>query len=119
MRRLLLTFQVAAPIITGAAIYTLWRKPTLLVFGWYNLVGLTPVVAHLRAESLFLLPHIPAWVLPSLPDGLWVYAVTAFMTAVWHSAPTSMAKVFWLSVGLLLGAGGELGQLVGLIPGTC
>ncbi len=40
------------------------------------------------------------------------------MAHIWWGSPSSPVKTGWLSVGLLLGAGSELGQLARLVPGT-
>lgn len=42
--------HVVLPICIGALIYTLWRKHTLLVFSWYDFVGLAEPVNHARGS---------------------------------------------------------------------
>lgn len=110
--------HVVAPIVIGATIYVVWRDPGLVVFDWLEWIGLAEVVAGLRAALAPLAPHLPAWLLLSLPDGLWVYAATAAAVLVWESAPPSWTRCAWLSSGLVLGAGSELGQALRLVPGT-
>lgn len=108
--------HVVIPTLVGAAIYTLWGTRTLLVFKWYNAFGLTRTVAYLRTVAG---PRsaLPSVVIFSLPDALWVYALTATMCCIWWDID-GLAKRVWIGVPVLLGVTGELGQLFGLVPGT-
>jgi hypothetical protein len=105
-------------MLLGGVIYILWRDPALLMFKWFRVLGLEPLVLQLRLESSAVEPVLPRWILYSVPDGLWVYALTAFMAHAWAGSPSSPFKTFWLSLGLVLGAGSELGQLAHVVPGT-
>ena len=106
------------PVVIGALIYTCWRKPSLLVFDWYRAVGLETSINWLRVVTNPYRGFIPRWFIFSFPDGLWVYAVTAFMARLWRGASSTKYRICWISLGLLIGVGSELGQLVGIIPGT-
>jgi hypothetical protein len=106
MRNLILfLLNVLVPITLGASIYVGWRSTDLLVFRWIEWFG---------AGSLILRPDfaLPSWVLYSLPDGCWVYACTSWMLLIWGRL------VPWVWTGVVLAVGAELGQLVGLVPGT-
>ncbi len=105
------------PILVGALIYTFWRKPTLLVFSWYDFVGLNEQIIQWRSSAQAVRAVLPNWFLFCLPDGLWVYGITAFMAALWINAPKAYF-IFWISVGPILAIGGELGQLIGFVQGT-
>lgn len=115
-RVLFLVLHVLTPVIAGGLIYVRWRDANLLMFKWFRVLGLEPVVGLLRSGagepsgSFF-------WLAYSLPDGLWVYALTALMVFLWRDARSPM-KLLWPSLGLLLGAGSELGQLAGIVPGS-
>jgi hypothetical protein len=123
--------HVVAPIVLGSLIYVLWRSPTLRVFRWLGGVGLGPAVEWARDVAEPLGAVLPSWLLYSLPDGLWVYAVTAFMAWTWMPArpkdpdtadaeprPVGWAAVPWLGAGLGIGCGTELLQAIGAFPGT-
>jgi hypothetical protein len=105
------------PVVLGAAVYVLFRSPRLRVFGWLEAVGLGDVVPAARAWARPAAEHLPGWLLYSAPDGLWVYGLTACLALVWRGAP-GRARRAWLCAGLALGAGGELGQLAGWVPGV-
>jgi hypothetical protein len=48
---------------------------------------------------------------------VWVFASTAFFTRLWHDGPWYL-RAFWISLGPALAMGGELGQALGVVPGT-
>lgn len=97
--------HVIFPIVVGTCIYIGWRSPSLFVFAWIDAIG---------ANLLVVRPDfpIPEWALYSLPDGCWVYATTSWMLIIWHRIGP------WAFTGVTLAVGGEIGQLVGVVPGT-
>jgi hypothetical protein len=105
------------PIALGTAIYVLWRTQQLLVFRWVEALGLMPAVSTARDALAGIGRALPAWVLYSLPDALWVYAGTAFYALVWNPGP-GRPRLFWTSLPGVLALGGELGQALGAVPGT-
>ena len=109
--------NVISPLLVGGFVYLAWRSQSLLMFSWVDAVGLDSLLHPLREFAAPMLPHVPKWVLFSLPDAAWVYSMTAAYVLVWRRAK-SAAGLFWVSLGCLLGAGAELGQLVSLVPGT-
>jgi hypothetical protein len=109
--------HVVGPVAAGAAIYLLFRTPHLLVFSWTRAAGLAGMLASARHSLSPVAAAMPEWMLYSAPDGLWVYALTAAMLAVWRG-DRSPGRYPWIAAGVVLGAGGELGQLAGFVPGT-
>jgi hypothetical protein len=110
--------HVLLPIVFGGLVYICWRDPGLLMFKWFRVLGVEPLVLQLRVAAGATGSALPHWFVYSLPDGLWVYALTAFIARAWSGSPSSPFKTFWLSLGLVLGAGSELGQLAHIVPGT-
>lgn len=104
--------HVILPIAIGAAIYLLFRTTSLLVFDWVAKAHLSEVT--FAARQLLSGIHLPEWLLYTLPDGLWVYAVTSWMILIWKGNP----PFHWLFVGLALAVGGEIGQAIAIVPGT-
>ena len=109
--------HIFLPLLVGGLIYACWRDYTLPMFRWFELIGVGPVVQQLRVTTMPLQAGLPSWVEYSLPDAMWVYALTAFMALVWKGT-NFRVRVIWISAGLLLGAGSELGQLAGYVPGS-
>lgn len=109
--------HVVAPVAVGALIYLLFRSPDLLVFDWAEQVGLAAPLSSVRDFTLPARSVLPSWFVFSVPDGLWVYGLTAAMALIW-GGHISVDALPWLASGLVLGGGGELGQMPGLVPGT-
>jgi hypothetical protein len=105
----------AAPLGLGGFIYLSWRPTGLLMFDWAEALGLGSVLAAWRGAVAPSGELVPEAVLYSLPDALWVYALTAWFSRTW---PSPRLRGKWLGAGLALGVGGELGQLAGVVPGT-
>lgn len=110
--------HVVFPVAVGAAIYTLWRSKRLLVFDWYRWAGWQTAVSVVRADAFGLRHLIPGPVLYSLPDALWVYSFTAFMTLLWSKQRKTFARTFWLLLPTTMAASCEIGQFLKIVPGT-
>jgi FtsH-binding integral membrane protein len=104
--------------MTGAAIYSLWRSKTLLVFTWYRWIGLQGLILTLRAHAASARHLVPDLVLYSAPDALWVYSFTFIMQVIWLREPASPGRAVWTLLPLLLSVGAEFGQLAKIVPGT-
>ena len=109
--------HVIAPLLLGSFIYIAWRSSTLLMFGWFDEIGLTVLVENIRGFALPFAGSMPAWVIYSLPDGCWVYSFTASMVCIW-GREEGVSRIFWIFIGPLIGVVGEVGQLVEIVPGT-
>ena len=108
---------VLLPIVIGGLIYLLFRTDSLLMFSWAAQLSLLDLIEQGRAAAAPLLPHVPSVVLFSVPDGVWVFSATAFFARLWHDGPLWM-RVGWIGIAPAMAIGGELGQIVGLVPGT-
>jgi hypothetical protein len=117
MREIIATIHILLPLIIGGMIYICFRSTDLLMFSWFDMIGLAENIPQLRERTFYLRGGIPDWVLYSLPDGAWVWSITSFYTFLWHRC-SSFESTFWITLGLCLGLGGELGQGLGLVPGT-
>lgn len=113
-----LFWHVCIPIMVGAGIYSLWRSKRVLVFTWYGWLGLQAPLLALRTSLAGVRHLLPDFVLYSLPDALWVYSFTFLMQSVWFRRSRSYGRTFWILLPVLLGVGGEVGQLLKVVPGT-
>lgn len=109
--------HVLLPVIVGGTIYVLWRSPSLLLFKIARYSGNDLLVGSWRHATGDFVRVLPNWILFSLPDALWIYAFTFYLGAIWASGPR-LHRICWTSVGPVIGIGGELGQRVGIVPGT-
>jgi len=109
----------ALPILVGGLIYLAFRDTSLLMFRWAGWLGVDRAIDAMRVVTLPHRPGIPEWILFSVPDGVWVFACTAFFARLWHDGHWAY-RAFWIGLGPVLAIGGELGQLsfIGLVPGT-
>ncbi len=103
--------HVAAPLIAGGLLYVGARSDGLLLWRWARALGIEPALRAVR-EALALLADAPSWARFTLPDALWVYALTATLCLL-HRRPRA-----YLLVPLALGPGAELLQAAGWLPGT-
>lgn len=109
--------HVFLPLLAGLSIYMLFRAQSLIIFDWFVGTGLWEFVELLRARSAALNDLIPGFMIFSLPDALWVYSLTSLMLIIWNGSGGT-SRLIWISLGLILGAGAEIGQLLGLVRGT-
>lgn len=116
-RALSLLMHVIIPIIFGGTIYLLFRSRSLLMFRWINALGMEPALNTIRRYCATISTGSSNWIFYSLPDGLWVYSITAFMFIIWDRRLSRRCFV-WIAVGPLLALGGEIGQGFGAISGT-
>ena len=64
----------------GSMIYILFREKRLLMFKWFKFIKLDFVINFLRDSFYKYRIYIPKRVLFSLPDALWVYSFTMFLS---------------------------------------
>jgi hypothetical protein len=110
----ILAILSALATIVGGLIYVEFRPTTLYVFDWLEWVG----IESYRIGSSLPASRHPAFdfFVYSLPNGLWVYAFTLALGAVWTRI--ELKRTAWLAIPTLVAFTGETGQLVGLVPGT-
>ena len=103
-------------MLIGGFIYILFRKENLLMFNWFNLLGVENLINFFRNKVLFN-KLIPNWVKFSLPDGIWLYSLTSLMIIIWER-DSSISKYFWFLIIPILGLSAEFGQSINIVPGT-
>ena len=72
--------HIALPIFIGSMIYILFREKELLMFNWFNYLKLNFIIVFLRNNFYEYRIYIPKSILFSLPDALWVYSFTMFLS---------------------------------------
>jgi hypothetical protein len=109
--------HVTFPLIVGGLIYICWRSQSMLMFSWFDALGFSDEVSTLRAATIDHKENFPDWFIFSVPDGAWVWSMTSCFTYLWKRV-SSYESFFWICLPLILGLGGEFGQLIGFVPGT-
>ncbi|NWO18874.1 hypothetical protein [Leptotrichia sp. oral taxon 223] len=72
--------HVILPIFIGSMIYILFREKTLLMFDWFSYLKLDFIIDFLRNNFYGYRMYISKSILFSLPDALWVYSFTMFLS---------------------------------------
>lgn len=72
--------HIVLPIFIGSMIYILFREKNLLMFEWFSYFKLDFIIDFLRNNFYKCRTYIPKSVLFSLPDALWVYSFTMFLS---------------------------------------
>lgn len=105
------------PVLAGGFIYLTYRKDDLILFDWFNSIGLSSKVELLRTNQFLKSLAIPGWVKFYLPDALWMFSLSYVVLALWDFN-VNRQSAFWLMLTPTVGFAYEIGQLVGLVPGT-
>lgn len=120
MNRSRLTFFVLysfLPLLAGTLIYLLWRVDTLVAFRWLSMIHMSEIIVAARGLVGSWAPHFPEWFLYNLPDGLWVFAATNAMAAIWLHDRHAGARL-WVLLPAILALLSEGGQYTNHLPGT-
>jgi len=67
-----LFIHVVIPMILGGFLYILFREESLVMFDWFNSLGIESSIHYFR-ENINTNIHLPKWIVYSLPDGIWIY----------------------------------------------
>lgn len=115
-KKLILTILSVASLAIGAVIYLMFRIQTLIIFEWIELLQLSDTVEILRDKSAPLYDKLPAWIIYSLPNGLWIYSLIISMKIIWddHKKAFFIYCLSIIAIALLI----ELGQAIDIIIGT-
>tara|TARA_B100001142_G_scaffold140149_1_gene141659 strand:- start:553 stop:999 length:447 start_codon:yes stop_codon:yes gene_type:complete len=107
--------HVLIPMLIGGGIYIIFRDKNLLMFQWFELIGISDKIDYLRLY--FSDQQMPYWVLFNFADGVWIYSFVSLMLIIWEDA-NSVYRYYWYILAPILGISAELGQYTNLVPGT-
>ena len=99
----------------GGLIYIGLRDKSLLMFDWFNHIGLSQHVDFFR--GLFNSEGVYGWVKNSLPDGLWLFSYMFLVDAIWNGSKSICAYIFIYYLPFLALVS-EFSQYFGLVPGV-
>lgn len=99
----------------GGIIYILYRSKSLLMFDWFQNLGLSDSIDDFRSNGE--MPNMYGWIKYNLPAGLWLFAYMFVIDAVWGK-DKNRVSMYFLYVLPLLAVASEFIQFVGLLPGT-
>ncbi len=109
--------HVVGPLGLGGLLYVVARPRGLVFWDWARAARLDAPLLALRGWLGPLLEGLPEWVRYTLPDALWVYALTAAIVRLQRDS-SALVRALYLAIPAALGPGAELLQAAGALPGT-
>jgi hypothetical protein len=97
----------------GGMVYVLFRPAYLLMFDWFDAMGIMGLICQMRQNSFLLLPH---WIENSLPDGLWIFSYSLGIGCIWNF--NTNQSVYYLLLLPLIAIVDEFLQIFNAVPGT-
>ncbi|WP_073408820.1 hypothetical protein [Flavobacterium johnsoniae] len=104
-------------LLCGSLIYILFRTSTLRMFGWFDKLGILTTINDIRTISVNYSNNLPNLILYTLPDGLWMFSYVSLILFLWKNEIKN-ENLFWLFIIPIISIISELGQVIGLVPGT-
>lgn len=111
--RIILT--VILPLIIGGLTYILFRADSLRMFKWLDFIRIGTNINIVRNSIGH--SNLPAWIIFSLPDALWVFSFTSFMLIIWKGS-FSLHSFLWILIAPIIGLLSEIGQAFHFVRGT-
>ena len=114
-KAVLFLIHVLFPILLGGFFYLLFRSKSLIMFHWFDKMGVLDLIQSFRNYFIGIKESIPNWIYFSIPDGLWTYS---FTSAILLFENNRKVLKYWLLVPFLMGPLIEIFQFFKLFPGT-
>lgn len=70
-------------LLIGGLIYIGYRSETLLMFKWFECIGISDYIIHFR--DICSKYNIPYFIKYSLPDGLWLLSYMMIIGTIWDN----------------------------------
>ena len=102
-------------LIIGGLIYICCREKSLLMFKWFEKLGINGDVDTLR--GLINADGVYGWVKYNLPDGLWLFAYMFLVDIIWNGSNAKVSFVFIFSMPIVALIS-EILQYYNLLPGV-
>lgn len=110
--KVILSFAI---LIIGGLIYVGFRDKSLLMFSWFEQLGVSGEVDAFR--GLVNSEGVYGWVRNSLPDGLWLFAYMFLVDAIWNGSKSISSYIFIFSLPFFALLS-EFLQYFGMLPGV-
>jgi hypothetical protein len=101
-------------LVMGGAIYILFRSDHLIMFSWFDGIGIMPYIYTLRERLSDLL--LPEFLIYSLPNALWIYSLVTIIASIWIR--NHYFLTVWLIICLFISVGQEIAQYYHILKGT-
>ena len=95
-------------LFVGGIIYLGFREEHLLMFEWFNNLGIRSFINNYREFTQYI--YLPNWAVYSLPDGLWVLSYMILIKEIWKNK-RGLQYYVWLYSLSFIGIISEILQL--------
>ena len=102
-------------LLVGGLIYIVFRDERLLMFRWFDELGLSIFLSNLRVE--YGHQNIYGWIKNSMPAGLWLFSYLFIVDSIWWKEKGIIYKGF-IFVLPIMSIGSEIMQYYKVLPGT-
>ena len=106
---------ILSSLCIGLFIYTTSRADILYINQWLAPIGGFELKSFF--QSLLSQIFIPQWIIYSLPDGLWMLALTLSILMIWNYR-IDKKSLPWLGTAMIVGISVEVFQAVHWIKGS-
>lgn len=113
-RRLYAVLLIAGSLVLGLLIYYTQRTDQLYINDWMTKAGGAPFKEFLQSSLAGI--RIPARLIYSLPDGMWMLALTVSILMIWNFR-INRSSLAWIAIVLAAGTGFECMQGLHWIKG--
>ncbi len=103
-------------LVMGGLIYILCRGDSLLMFSWFDVIGLSGCISSSRSAVSPVISIIPKWVYFCLPNARWAFGGIFLLASIWKEPSTGFFA--WISAFIAIAIGAEVCQLFMILPGT-
>jgi hypothetical protein len=107
----------ALALLMGSTVYILWRPDALLMFRWFDALGLHDAIVRLRHPLGHFGVLTPTVFVFSAPWALWLLSYLFCIRAIWHNS-ASRARHIWFWFLPFISIVIECAQASGFCPGT-
>lgn len=108
--------NVVLPLLCGGLVYIAFRDTNILMFKWFNAIGIMNYIISFREQLLIVKTTLPKWFLYSLPDALWIYSFCVFLFLIWYESRIVRILAPGMAIAFTILA--EVLQLFNILPGT-
>jgi hypothetical protein len=106
---------ITLSLTLGAFIYFMTRSESIYLNQWMADLGLGNVLQFFQATVDNT--DIPHWMIYSLPDALWMLALTLFILMIWDFK-LHRRSIPWIALAIIAGILFEIAQRFHIVPGT-
>lgn len=102
-------------LFLGGMIYITYRSKSLIMFSWFEALGLSPTMEAIRLD--FGDRSIYGWIRDCFPAGLWLFSYLLFIDCIWNKQTHRVCSTFIIALPTIAILS-EILQGLHVLPGT-